>query len=56
MRLPSLSFASQMHSLANEDEKANSQAALQAKEVPKMPLALTALPVRPTRCGIGVSA
>lgn len=51
MRLPSMSFASKMHTLSSEEDKARAtpEAALM-KEVPKVPMALAALPAKPTRC------
>ena len=48
MRLPSLSFASQLHTVSREDEVAkNEQVGVQIKDVvPKMPTAMVALPAR----------
>jgi hypothetical protein len=49
MRLPSMSFASQMHTLSSEEDKAKAAPeAASLMEVPKMPMALAALPVKPT--------
>ena len=42
MRLPALSFASQMHTVSDEDKARGSQ----IQEVPKVPTAMMALPAR----------
>ena len=50
MRMPSLSFASHMHTVSSEEDRAKaSQAGVQAKDmvvVPKIPSAMVALPAR----------
>lgn len=47
IRLPSLSFASHMHSVANQEENKTSEHALQA--VPTLPMAMSVLPAAKTR-------
>lgn len=47
MRLPSLSFASQLHTVTGEDDKSKSERGVQVTDaVPKIPSAMVALPAR----------
>lgn len=50
LRTPSLSFASQLHTAADNEDKASSMPdVLSMKEAPRVPSAMVVLPPKPTR-------